>query len=130
MKRTILSSNHAPIRTDKKTNTTHRALVWLFPGVATHVHQQHVLGLEWLPITDAPCPVAHELLLAVAVDVVAVDVLHQAVKVLALGGAPCPAALVVVGLLHARVLIVYLVLVVGQCHPPRFLMHSLEPNTT
>ncbi len=72
----------------------------------SHVDQKHILRLEWLPLPDTPRPVADELLLAVPVDVVGVDVGDEAVEVLALRLAPRPAALVVVRLLHAWVAVV------------------------
>ena len=86
---------------------THRALVWLFPGVSSHVDQKHVLCLERLLQPHAALPVAHKVLLAVSVDVVGVDVLYECVQMLALYLALLPLALVVVWLFHARVAVVH-----------------------
>ena len=48
----------------------------LLPGVSSHVHHQHVLGLEGLRLPAALLPLAHEALL-VGVDVVIGDVLQN-----------------------------------------------------
>lgn len=52
----------------------HRALVWLFSRVPSHVHHQHILSLEGLLLSCAVLPAADKLLL-LPVDVIVVDVL-------------------------------------------------------
>lgn len=54
--------------------SAHRALVWLLPGVPSHVHHQHVLSLEGLLFPCAVLPAADKLLL-LPVNVIVVDVL-------------------------------------------------------
>lgn len=53
----------------------YRALVWLLARVSSHVHHQHVLGLEGPQLPGATSPMAHELL-PLPVDMLTVDVLR------------------------------------------------------
>ncbi len=55
---------------------TYRALVRLLAGVATHMYDEHVLGLEGFLLSRTVPPLAHEMLL-VRVDMVIRDVLKQ-----------------------------------------------------
>ena len=59
---------------EEKEDWTHRALVWLLPGVPTHVNDEHVLCLERLLLATALPPLADKRLL-VCVDVVVRNVL-------------------------------------------------------
>ena len=58
----------------EKEDWTHRALVWLLPGVPAHMNDEHVLCLERLLLATALPPLADKRLL-VCVDVVVRNVL-------------------------------------------------------
>ncbi len=58
---------------------TYRALVRLLAGVATHMYDEHILGLEGLLLARTVPPLAHEMLL-VRVDMVVRDVLKQKIR--------------------------------------------------
>ena len=59
---------------EEKGDVTHRALVWLLPGVPAHVNDEHVLCLERLFLAAAFPPLTDKRLL-VCVDVVVRNVL-------------------------------------------------------
>ena len=64
--------------TECRGQRAYRAFVGFFAGVPSHVHDEHVLGLEWLFLPRALLPAADEALL-VGVNVIIVDVLHEIV---------------------------------------------------
>ena len=95
----------------------------LLPGVASHVHQEHVLRLEWLLFPHASGPTADELFATLLIDVVTVYMLHELLKLLTLFVAVAPATDVVVWFFDTRVTVVDSFGFLGIGFVPGFSVH-------